>query len=76
MYAASLGNRVRFIADFVSEGGKRRAKKGDTGTIMNKHIQTFEAIVQVDGKYYPVHNVPLSILEDITNPNFKSRTNI
>ena|SRR5687767_930758 len=63
--ALRLGDDVRFTEDCVING-KKRAEKGDKGVIVNKFGQVNnETSVRVNGKYYPINHVPVSILEKI-----------
>lgn len=62
-WVAKLGMRVIFIEDFITDGGLKRAKKGNKGTVVCKFDETEKTNVRVDGKHYPIRGVPLSVLQ-------------
>lgn len=62
-WVAKLGMRVTFIDDFITEGGLKRAKKGNKGTVVCKFDEIEKTIVRLDGKHYPIHDMPLSVLQ-------------
>jgi hypothetical protein len=62
-WVAKLGMRVIFIEDYITEGGLKRAKKGNKGTVVCKFNETENTIIKVDGKHYPIHDVPLTVLQ-------------
>lgn len=63
--ALHLGDDVRFNDECVING-RTRAYYGDKGTIVNKFgVVDGKTTVQVSGKRYPIHDVPVSLLEKI-----------
>lgn len=61
--AFHLGDEVRFNDEFKTNG-RTRAYYGDKGTIVNKHGAVGgKTSVKVNGKKYPIHNVPIEYLE-------------
>ncbi len=66
---AMLGMPVIFMEDFVSQGKKKRASKGDKGIVVCRFDKKDETIIKVAGKHYPIHNVPVSILSHDLTPS-------
>jgi hypothetical protein len=62
-WVAKPGMRVIFIDDFITSGKLKRAKKGDKGTVVSKFDNVEETTIRVDNKHYPIHDVPLSVLQ-------------
>lgn len=61
------GTRVVFIEDHITVGGKRRAKADDKATILNTGFKENTVSVKLDGKHYPIYEVPISQLKELTD---------
>lgn len=62
------GWRVKLLKDKMDSKKRVQAKAGKTGTIISREVDSENKVsVQIDGRYYPLHDVPFEFLERIND---------